>query len=110
MKKGLILGIGLLWLGGTLFAKPCYLIVEKSGNFDSSIVQSMSESIISQYIEPISPIPKSGFSDKDCHYRVTITESQGGFTAAVSGRISAFGQSQKAGMDGLTQAFFASDL
>ncbi|MGK5094721.1 tetratricopeptide repeat protein [Deltaproteobacteria bacterium TL4] len=103
MKKSLWFLTSILF-PALLCAEPCYLTVEKSGNFDSGVVHSMAKPLVSQYIEPISPVPNEGFSDKDCYYRINVNESRQGFTVSISGKLNALGDSQRVGMEGLREA------
>ncbi|MCP4756528.1 MAG: DUF4384 domain-containing protein [Proteobacteria bacterium] len=91
--------------------EECYVLVEKAGNFDPSIVQSSAVSIISRYVEKVEVPPPSGLRIKDCTYQVGLTESMQGFFLSLSGRkINSVGDSRLQGIRGLTQALLRSVL
>jgi hypothetical protein len=88
-----------------LTAEPCYVGIEKAGNFDQKIVQSLAVSLISKYISKALPIPNAGIKEGTCVYDVSLMESMDGFHLTLSGNnINSIGNSKQPGMGGLTQS------
>lgn len=86
-------------------AEQCYVVVEKSGNYNPAIIESLSVSLISKYIQPISAVPLSGIKEKDCSFFINLTESLSGFQYSLSSKtINSMGTSRKPGMNGVTQS------
>ena len=59
----------------SLFAGPCYLVIEDPGNYNPTTFNNFAISVMSKYIRKISPIPQAGISAKSCKYRLSVTES-----------------------------------
>jgi len=88
-----------------VYAEPCYVGIEKAGNFDQKIVQSIAVSLISKYISKALPIPNTGIKASACVYDVSLMESMDGFHLTLSGNnINSIGNSTNPGMGGLTQS------
>ena len=86
-------------------AAPCYVLVEKWGNFDPKIVQTSAVSLITQYVEPVEPAPIFGVGTNDCAYTLNVSESMQGFLVLLSGKkLNGVGNSRTPGLDGFTQA------
>lgn len=99
------LGFGCSVFLSNLTAEPCYVGIEKAGNFDQKIVQSLAVSLISKYISKTLPIPSAGIKEGTCVYDVSLMESMEGFHLTLSGNnINSIGNSTQPGMGGLTQS------
>ena len=105
MKKIILIILFLIVPIFSSYADKCYVFIEKSGNFNPSIMESLSVSLISKYIEKVKAIPKFGIKEQDCSYDVSLMESMNGFQyTIVSKNINSMGTSKKPGLDGLTQS------
>ena len=86
----------------SLFAGPCYLLIDDPGTYKSSTISDFARTVISQYIRPIDPDPPAGISAKSCKYRLSVTESIESITVAISGNdMNAFGDSNNPGFTGV---------
>ena len=68
----------------SLFAGPCYLLIEEPGNYKLSTISDFARTVISQYIRPIEPDPLAGISDKSCKYLLTVDETTSSITVTIS--------------------------
>ena len=85
----------------SLFAGPCYLVIEDSENYNPTKINNFAISVKSKYIG-VSPIPPAGISAKSCKYRLSVTESIESITVAISGNdMNAFGDSNNPGFTGV---------
>ena len=105
MKKAISIILFLVVPIFSSYADKCYVFIEKSGNFNPAIMESLSVSLISKYIEKVKAIPKFGIKEQDCSYDVSLMESMNGFQySIVSKNINSMGTSKRPGLDGLTQS------
>ena len=89
----------------SLFAGPCYLVIEDSGNYNPARISHFAISVMSQYIGKISPVPPAGISAKSCQYRLSVSETRESLTVAISGNdMNAFGDSNNPGFAGVQEA------
>ena len=96
-----------LWciIQNSLFAKTCYVVIEKAGNLNPKIVESLSVSLISKYIRKVKPAPRFGIKMDECTFDVSFIESMSGMQYIFSGpNINSMGSSKQPGIDGLTQS------
>ena len=94
----------LLLIPVSLFAGPCYLVIEDSENYNPTKINNFAISVKSKYIG-VSPIPPAGISAKSCKYRLSVTESIESITVAISGNdMNAFGDSNNPGFAGVQEA------
>ena len=70
----------------SLFAGPCYLLIDDPGTYKSSTISDFARTVISQYIRQIDPDPPGGISisDKSCKYRLTVEETTESITVMIS--------------------------
>ena len=68
----------------SLFAGPCYLLIEEPGTYKLSTISDFARTVISQYIRPIDPDPLAGISDKSCKYLLTVDETTSSITVTIS--------------------------
>ncbi|MBF0238237.1 MAG: DUF4384 domain-containing protein [SAR324 cluster bacterium] len=86
-------------------AETCYLLVERAGNFDGKLIQSLLIPIVNQYRVPVEPPPFSGVRPSDCTYTVSVSESMQGFLLTLSGpQLNIVGTSKTPGTDGVIHA------
>ncbi|MCP4756408.1 MAG: DUF4384 domain-containing protein [Proteobacteria bacterium] len=91
----------------SVYAKSdgCYVLVEKAGNFDPTIILNSTVSMVGRYIEEVKVPPPGGLRMDACIYSLSLTESMDGFLLSLSGKkINAMGDSKLRGMKGFTQA------
>lgn len=83
----------------------CYISVESAGSYDKLTVETISLTMLRQFVDAgIQPTPLGGFSEKDCMYRVNVTEQQEGIKVFILGKnISDYGTSNLRGEPGLEQ-------
>ena len=46
--------------------EKCYVVVESSDDFDTSLLSNISISLISRFLREVEPIPPEGVSTKSC--------------------------------------------
>ena len=71
----------------SLFAGPCYLLIDDPGtSAKSSTISDFARTVISQYVRQIDPDPPGGISisDKSCKYRLTVEETTESITVMIS--------------------------
>ena len=89
----------------SLFAGPCYLVIEDSGNYNPTTINHFAISVMSQYIGKISPVPPAGISSKSCQYSLSVSETRESITVMISGKdMNAYGDSKITGITGVQQA------
>lgn len=91
--------------------KNCYLLVTNSGEFNQEIVLEMGISLISQFFEPVEPIPPGGISQKACLYNVTVIKGKSVRAVSISGpTMNAYGDSTYDDIKGLQHSFLKAIL
>jgi len=89
----------------SLFAGPCYLVIEDSGNYNPARISHFAISVMSKYIGKISPVPPAGISSKSCQYSLSVSETRESITVMISGKdMNAFGDSNNPGFVGVQEA------
>ena len=68
----------------SLFAGPCYLLIDDPGTYKPSTIGDFARAVISQYIRPIDPDPPAGISDKSCKYHLSVKETTSSITVMIS--------------------------
>ena len=68
----------------SLFAGPCYLLIEEPGTYKLSTISDFARTVISQYIRQIDPDPPAGISDKSCKYHLSVDETTSSITVTIS--------------------------
>ena len=99
----------LVSISSNLFGKTesdCYLNVKSPKGLNQVLVTNISQSLISQYMKQISPIPSGGLSGSNhCIYEVSVTKAEKKTFVTLQGEnLNAFGDSDKKGIDGFQQA------
>ena len=59
--------------------EKCYVLVESSKEFDSSLLSNISISLISKYLRQVEHVPLAGISTDSCQYQVSVTKKDDGF-------------------------------
>ena len=108
MKKQLILFTVMLIFSTALLSaeeRACYVVVENPGSYDELAVTSISLTMIRQFVDSgVKPFPTEGISEKECMYRVNISENGDGLKVFIFGnKISDYGTSNLRGEPGLEQ-------
>ncbi|MBU2646168.1 hypothetical protein KKI24_15795 [bacterium] len=87
-------------------SKPCYVVVESTGNYEQLTISAIATSLLRKFIDPnITPVPIAGFPEKACTYRINISEKTGAIKAFIFGTaISEYGTSELRAEKGLEQA------
>ena len=88
----------------------CYLNVKSPKGLNQVLVTNISQSLISQYMKQISPIPSGGLSGSNhCIYEVSVTKAEKKTFVTLQGKdLNAFGDSDLEGTDGFQQAILRS--
>ena len=103
-RKLLLFGLLSIWALNAQ-AETCYVLLEKSGNFNPRMVETLVVSLVSKYVETVEAAPDFGVGAKDCAYTASLSESMNGFLFSLTGRnFNSMGSSKTPGMDGLTQS------
>ena len=78
MNKQVIFSLLLFFFSVTTILaeqEPCYVVIESPGSYENLVVTSITLTMIRQFVEPsIQPFPTGGISEKECMYRVNVTE------------------------------------
>ncbi len=105
MKNFFFLLIFSLAALNSAYAEKCYLVVEKSGDYNPETIANFTAPLISQYIEKIEYAPMFGVKPTDCQYNISLSETQDGFSVSILGRnASGLGDSEKSGIKGIKQS------
>ena len=56
----------------SLFAGPCYLLIDDPGTYKSSTISDFARTVISQYIRQIDPDPPAGVDEESCKYLLSV--------------------------------------
>ena len=111
MKYILIL-LSILLLFSPLFGeeKPCYVSVTSSDDFNQTLLNNISISVISQYLKNVKQFPSSGLSGIDnCVYEVTATkDKEKTFVTLQGNNLNSFGDANIEGTDGFQQSLLRS--
>ncbi len=111
MKYILIL-LSILLLFSPLFGeeKPCYVSVTSSDDFNQTLLNNISISVISQYLKNVKQFPSSGLSGiGHCVYEVTATkDKEKTFVTLQGNNLNSFGDANIEGTDGFQQSLLRS--
>lgn len=84
----------------------CYLTLENPNTIEPGIIESLSLSLLSRYVENVRSIPRDGVPADACLYRVAVKKSGQTLFIAISGRkMNGIGDSKLESFDGVQQAF-----
>ena len=80
----------------------CYLNVKSTDELNHILVSNISQSLISQYMRQISPIPSGGLSGSNhCIYEVSVTKAGEKIFVTLQGTdLNSFEESNNKGTDG----------
>jgi hypothetical protein len=111
VKQTLII-LSILLLSSPLFGeeKPCYVSVTSSDDFNQTLLNNISISVISQYLKNVKQFPSSGLSGIDnCVYEVTATkDKEKTFVTLQGNNLNSFGDANIEGTDGFQQSLLRS--
>ena len=86
-------------------ASKCYLDVRNPEEIESEIINQLSISLISKYVEKVETIPGAGISNDECIYQVSVNQSNGTLLVTLSGKqLNGIGESGQKGIDGIQEA------
>ena len=90
--------------------KPCYISVNSSGKFNQVLLSNISISLISQYIQQVSPFPSGGLSGSNhCIYEVSVTKDGEKTFVTLQGKdLNSFVESNIKGTDGFKESILRS--
>lgn len=77
--------IGLFWTQIAL-AESCYLLIEKTGQFEPTLLFEVTSTLLAQFIEPVQQFPPGGVNKKDCLYMLSVFEDSTTLSISISGR------------------------
>ena len=113
MKKRLsVLAIIIFLIISTVVkAKPCYLVVTKSGIYNPQLISDFAVPLISRFIEKVEPVPQFGVKLDDCQYHVSLTGHENEISLSISGnKINVFGESNGSGIRAVKNAIIVAVL
>lgn len=89
-------------------SKSCFLAVENPDQLEPKIIESLSVSLLSKYVETMKSIPQEGIGTEECLYQVSLKKSDSTILITISGpKLNGVGDSKLTGYDGVQQAFLA---
>ena len=89
--------------------EKCYVLVESSKEFDSSLLSNISISLISKYLRQVEQVPLAGISTDSCQYQVSVTKKDDTTFVTFNGEgLNSFGDSKLSGSDGFQQSIIKS--
>jgi hypothetical protein len=106
--KYILIFLSILLLFSPLFGeeKPCYVSVTSSDDFNQTLLNNISISVISQYLKNVKQFPSSGLSGIDhCVYELTATkDKEKTFVTLQGNKFNSFGDANIEGIDGFQQS------
>jgi hypothetical protein len=112
VKHLLIILISILLLSSPVIGQSdekCYVVVESSKDFDSSLLSNISISLISQFLREVEPIPPEGVSTDSCLYHISVTKKEDTTFVTFNGEgLNSYGDSKLSGSDGFQQSILKS--
>ena len=112
MKHSLLILISFLLLSSHVIGQSdekCYVVVESSKDFDSSLLSNISISLISQFLREVEPIPPEGVSTDSCLYHISVTKKEDTTFVTFKGKnLNSYGDSKLSGSDGFQQSVLKS--
>ena len=89
--------------------EKCYVVVESSKDFDSSLLSNISISLISKYLRDVEQIPLTGISTDSCLYHISVTKKEDTTFVTFNGEgLNSYGDSKLSGADGFQQSILKS--
>ena len=110
--KHLLIILSFLLLSSPLFGQSdetCYVVVDSSEEFNSTLLSNMSVSLISQFLREVEPIPPAGVSIDSCLYQISVSKQQDTTFVTFKGKnLNSYGDSKLSGTDGFQQSLLKS--
>ena len=110
--KHLLIILSLILLSSPLFSQSeetCYVVVDSSEEFNSTLLSNMSVSLISQFLREVEPIPPGGVSGDSCWYQISVSKEQDTTFVTFKGKnLNSYGDSKLSGIDGFQQSLLKS--
>ena len=110
--KHLLIILSLILLSSPLFSQSeetCYVVVDSSEEFNSTLLSNMSVSLISQFLKEVEPIPPGGVSGDSCWYQISVSKEQDTIFVTFKGKnLNSYGDSKLSGTDGFQQSLLKS--
>ena len=110
--KHLLIILSLILLSSPLFGQSeetCYVVVDSSEEFNSTLLSNMSVSLISQFLKEVEPIPPGGVSGDSCWYQISVSKEQDTIFVTFKGKnLNSYGDSKLSGTDGFQQSLLKS--
>ena len=101
--KHLLIILSLILLSSPLFGQSeetCYVVVDSSEEFNSTLLSNMSVSLISQFLKEVEPIPPGGVSGDSCLYQISVSKEQDTIFVTFKGKnLNSYGDSKLSGTD-----------
>lgn len=89
-----------------MWTQECYIVVEKSGNYDPLEISNFAVKVITQYVNQVFPISLEKSASAECLYRIGVTESSGRLSVTINGNdFDTAGETTQTGINGVQQAF-----
>jgi hypothetical protein len=110
--KHLLILLSILLLSSPLFGQQegtCYVVVDSSDDFDTTLISNISVSLISQYLREVEPIPIDGISKNSCLYQISVSKEKDTTFVSFKGKnLNSYGDSKLTGLDGFQQSVLKS--
>ena len=110
--KHLLILLSILLLSSPLFGQSeetCYVVVDSSEEFNTTLLSNMSVSLISQFLKEVEPIPPEGVSMDSCLYQISVSKEQDTTFVTFKGKnLNSYGDSKLSGTDGFQQSLLKS--
>jgi len=89
--------------------EKCYVVVDSSDDFDSSLLSNISVSLISQFLREVEPIPPEGVPNDSCLYDISVRKKGDTTFVTFTGKnLNSYGDSKLSGSDGFQQSVLKS--
>ena len=89
--------------------EKCYVVVDSSDDFDSSLLSNISVSLLSQFLREVEPIPPEGVTNDSCLYDISVTKKGDTTFVTFTGKnLNSYGDSKLSGSDGFQQSVLKS--
>ena len=110
--RHILLILSIILLSPPLFGQSeetCYVVVDSSEEFNTTLLSNMSVSLISQFLKEVEPIPPEGVSMDSCLYQISVSKEQDTTFVTFKGKnLNSYGDSKLSGTDGFQQSLLKS--
>ena len=112
LVRHLLIILSILLLSSPLFGQQeetCYVVVDSSDDFDTTLISNISVSLISQFLREVEPIPIDGISKNSCLYQISVSKEKDTTFVSFKGKnLNSYGDSKLTGLDGFQQSVLKS--